>query len=170
MPQPGGRFFANCDRPPANCVHFMSLSRRNAASESKERPWRVIRNQKTYRQNRMGCGRISQRAAQGSLYRGAGRQRRSERLKVGPYAQGHGRVFFCELRPATCGLRLFHESIAVKPHLNLKKAMHGILYLHAWPLYHKLNPIFLKEFFTKTSISSRFVRIVVTLFIQQSLH
>ena len=27
----------------------------------------------------------SQRAAQGSLYRGAGRQRRSERLKVGPY-------------------------------------------------------------------------------------
>ena len=27
----------------------------------------------------------SQRAAQGSLYRGADRQRRSERLKVGPY-------------------------------------------------------------------------------------
>ena len=26
----------------------LSLSRRNAASESKERPWRVIRNQKTY--------------------------------------------------------------------------------------------------------------------------
>ena len=37
---------------------------------------------------RIGCDRISQRAAQGSLYRGAGRQRRSERLKVGPYAQG----------------------------------------------------------------------------------
>ena len=44
----------------------------------------------------MGCGRISQRATQGSLYRGAlcGRQRRSERLKVGPYAQGRWPCFF----------------------------------------------------------------------------
>ena len=31
---------------------------------------------------RIGCDRISQRAAQGSLYRGAGRQRRSERLPM----------------------------------------------------------------------------------------
>ena len=45
---------------------------------------------------RKGCDEISQRAAQGSLYRGAGRQRRSERLKVGPYAQGRGRVFFLQ--------------------------------------------------------------------------
>ena len=74
----------------------MSLSRRNAASESKEKPWRVIRNQKTSHQNRMGCGRISQRAAQGSLYRGAGRQRRSERLKVGTYAQGRWPYIFLQ--------------------------------------------------------------------------
>ena len=43
---------------------------------------------------RMGYGRTSQRAAQGSLYRGAGRQRRSERLKVGPYVQGHRPCIF----------------------------------------------------------------------------
>ena len=43
---------------------------------------------------RMGCGRTSQRAAQGSLYRGAGRQRRSERLKVAPYAQGRWPYIF----------------------------------------------------------------------------
>ena len=37
-------------------------------------------------------------------------------------------------------------------------------------LFYRLNAVFLKKFFTKTSISSRFVRIVVTLFSQQSLH
>ena len=42
---------------------------------------------------RMGCGQISQRAAQGSLYRGADRQRRSERLNIGPYAQGRWPCF-----------------------------------------------------------------------------
>ena len=90
----GGRFFANCDRPPANCVHFMNLSRRNAASESERKA--VVRGSwlvKAYHYTRMGCDRISQRAAQGSLYRGAGRQRRSERLKGGPYSSAMGRVF-----------------------------------------------------------------------------
>ena len=51
-----GRFFANCDRPPANCVHFMSLSRRNAASESEERArgsWLV----KTYHHTRIGMAK-----------------------------------------------------------------------------------------------------------------
>ena len=43
---------------------------------------------------RIGCDRISQRAAQGSLYRGAGRQRRSERLKVAPYAHGRWPCIF----------------------------------------------------------------------------
>ena len=63
---------------------------------------------KACRYTRMGCGRTSQRAAQGSLYRGAGRQRRSERLKVGPYAQGRWPCSFCgpqdrgDLRPAIC--------------------------------------------------------------------
>ncbi len=37
-------------------------------------------------------------------------------------------------------------------------------------LFYRLNAVFLKKFFTKTGISSRFVRIVVTLFSQQSLH
>ena len=41
----------------------------------------------------MSCGQISQRAAQGSLYRGADRQRRSERLNIGPYAQGRWPCF-----------------------------------------------------------------------------
>ena len=63
----GGRFFfANCDRPPANCVHFMNLSRRNAASESERKA--VVRGSwlvKAYHYTRMGCDRISQRAAQG---------------------------------------------------------------------------------------------------------
>ena len=36
----------------------------------------------------------SRRAAQGSLYRGAGRQRRSERLKVGPYDGPERGVFY----------------------------------------------------------------------------
>jgi hypothetical protein len=49
---------------------------------------------KTYHYIRIGCDRISQRAAQGSLYRGAGRQRRSERLKVAPYAHGRWPCFF----------------------------------------------------------------------------
>ena len=35
----------------------------------------------------------SRRAAQGSLYRGADRQRRSERLNIGPYAQGRWPCF-----------------------------------------------------------------------------
>ena len=39
----------------------------------------------------------SRRAAQGSLYRGADRQRRSERLNIGPYA-GPSRGVFYELR------------------------------------------------------------------------
>jgi len=49
---------------------------------------------KTYHYIRIGCDRISQRAAQGSLYRGAGRQRRSERLKVAPYTHGRWPCFF----------------------------------------------------------------------------
>ena len=54
---------------------------------------------------RKGCDEISQRAAQGSLYRGAGRQRRSERLKVGPYAQGRGPCIFAagHLQTEACG-------------------------------------------------------------------
>ena len=63
---------------------------------------------KTCHYTRKGCDEISQRAAQGSLYRGAGRQRRSERLKVGPYAQGRGRVFF-----AICDLFLSHRLYAI---------------------------------------------------------
>ena len=54
------------DRPPANCVHFMNLSRRNAASESERKA--VVRGSwlvKAYHYTRMGCDRISQRAAQG---------------------------------------------------------------------------------------------------------
>ena len=39
----------------------------------------------------------SRRAAQGSLYRGADRQRRSERLNIGPYA-GPSRGVFYKLR------------------------------------------------------------------------
>ena len=59
---------------------------------------------------RMGCDEISQQSAQGSLYRGAGRQRRSERLKVGPYkCPDWG--YFCSLLPASGELRLFHEFI-----------------------------------------------------------
>ena len=47
----------------------------------------------------MGCDCISQRAAQGSLYRGAGRQRRSERLKGRPLRTRPLAVyFFCDLR------------------------------------------------------------------------
>ena len=45
---------------------------------------------------RIGCDRISQRAAQGSLYRGAGRQRRSERLKVAPYVHGRWPCIFLQ--------------------------------------------------------------------------
>ena len=88
-----------------------------------QRPWLVIRGSwlvKTCHYTRKGCDEISQRAAQGSLYRGAGRQRRSERLKVGPYAQGRWPCSFCgpqdrgDLRPAACHLRLFHESVAAE--------------------------------------------------------
>ena len=64
-----------------------------------QRPWLVVRGSwlvKTYHYTRMGCGRISQRAAQGSLYRGADRQRRSERLKIGPYAQGRWPCIFSQ--------------------------------------------------------------------------
>ena len=83
-------------------VVSLSLSRRNAASESKKRAvthrsWLV----KACHYPRMGCDEISQRAAQGSLYRGAGRQRRSERLKVGPY-ECPDWGYFCDLRPAIC--------------------------------------------------------------------
>ena len=70
---------------------------------------------------RIGCDRISQRAAQGSLYRGAGRQRRSERLKVVPYECPEW-GYFCGLLPATSELRLFHESVAAKPHLIPRKS------------------------------------------------
>ena len=35
--------------------------------------------------------------------------------------------------------------------------------LHAWSLYYQLNPIFLKKFFTKISISSRFGYIIMTI-------
>ena len=41
---------------------------------------------------------------EGSLYRRAGRQRRSERLKVGPY-ECPDWGYFCERRTANCGLR-----------------------------------------------------------------
>ena len=51
---------------------------------------------KTCHYTRIGCDRISQRAAQGSLYRGAGRQRRSERLKVAPYAHGRWPCIFLQ--------------------------------------------------------------------------
>ena len=66
---------------------------------------------KAFHDTQMGCDEISQRDTQGSLYRGAGRKRRSERLKVVPYAKAMGRVFFCgpqdrgDLRTANCGLR-----------------------------------------------------------------
>ena len=78
--------------------------------------WLVARGSwlvKTCYYTRIGCDEISQRAAQGSLYRGAGRQRRSERLKVGPY-ECPDWGYFCGLRPTTSELRLFHESIAVE--------------------------------------------------------
>ena len=39
----------------------------------------------------------SRQAVQGSLYRGAGRRRRSERLKSVPYAQGHRPWIICRL-------------------------------------------------------------------------
>ena len=61
MPQ-SGLFFANCDRPPANCVHFMSLSRRNAASESEERArGSSFVARKNLRYTRMGCDETSLR-------------------------------------------------------------------------------------------------------------
>ena len=144
---------------------------------------------------RMGCDEISQRAVQGSLYRGAGRQRRSERLKVGPY-ECPDWGYFCGLRPATSELRLFHESVAAvrhirrgrpkgvplraegfskrrcqfesvaaKPHLSPRKAKRGCRIKTA-SLHHQLNPIFLKEFFTKTSISNRFGYIIMTILFQ----
>ena len=113
---------------------------------------------------RIGCDEISQRAAQGSLYRGAGRQRRSERLKVGPY-ECPDWGYFCGLRPATSELRLFHESVAAKPHLSPRKAKRGCRIKTA-SLHHQLNPIFLKEFFTKTSISNRFGYIIMTILFQ----
>ena len=50
---------------------------------------------------------ISQRAAQGSLYRGAGRQRRSERLKGVPYAQGRWPCIFSTI----CDQRLFSSPV-----------------------------------------------------------
>ena len=60
------------------------------------------------------------RAAQGSLYRGAGRQRRSERLKVGPYAQGRGRVFF--LQSVTyCLLLLSQTDVGRDTEIEIRK-------------------------------------------------
>ena len=56
------------------------------------------------------------------------------------------------------------EPVAVKPHLSPKKAMHDSLGFHAWPLYHQLNSIFLKEFFTKIGVTSRSVCVVITIF------
>ena len=99
-------YFTDLDRP---CqaffllVHQVEIRRPHRPPRvtlgSWQRPWLVIRGSwlvKTCHYTRKGCDEISQRAAQGSLYRGAGRQRRSERLKVGPYAQGRGRVFFLQ--------------------------------------------------------------------------
>ena len=66
--------------------------------------WLVARKNLPSYKNRYG--QISQRAAQGSLYRGAGRQRRSERLKGSPYAQGRWPCIFLRSagprRPANC--------------------------------------------------------------------
>ena len=64
-----------------------------------KKSWLVVRGSwlvKTCHYTRIGCDQISQRAAQGSLYRGAGRQRRSERLKVAPYAQGRWPYIFLQ--------------------------------------------------------------------------
>ena len=36
------------------------------------------------------------------------------------------------------------------------------------PLYHQLNSIFLKEFFTKIRVSNRFVGVVITIFFKQA--
>ena len=74
-------------------VVSLSLSRRNAASESEKKAvfrcsWFVAR--KTMPHGPVMYITIySRRAAQGSLYRGADRQRRSERLKIGPYDAAH---------------------------------------------------------------------------------
>ena len=67
-----------------NRLRMTTSPRVNLGSSKNSGSWLV----KTYHYTRIGCDRISQRAAQGSLYRGAGRQRRSERLKVAPYAHG----------------------------------------------------------------------------------
>ena len=40
------------------------------------------------------------------------------RLLGVPYAQGRWPCIFCELRPAACELRLFHESIAAERHIR----------------------------------------------------
>ena len=69
---------------------------------------------KAYHYTRIGCDRILQRAAQGSLYRGAGRQSRSERLKVGPYAQGRWPcIFFAVRRTAAYSRVIFHRLVAM---------------------------------------------------------
>ena len=73
----------------------------DAASESEEKKWLVVRGSwlvKTRYYSRMGCGQISQRAALPRLP-----------LRIRP----HG-PFFCDLRPAACELRLFHEFIAAE--------------------------------------------------------
>ena len=85
-----------------------------------KKSWFVVRGSwlvKACHYTRMGCDEISQRAVQGSLYRGAGRQRRSERLKVGPY-ECPDWGYFCGLRPATSELHLFHESVAAERHIR----------------------------------------------------
>ena len=48
----------------------------------------------------------SRRAAQGSLYRGADRQRRSERLKISPYTQGRWPFFFAYCRIVATDIHL----------------------------------------------------------------
>ena len=76
-------------RASRSVVVSLSLSRRNAASESEKKA--VARGSWLVARKTMPHGLVmyitiySRRAAQGSLYRGADRQRRSERLKIGPY-------------------------------------------------------------------------------------
>ena len=73
--------------------------------------------------------------------------------------------------PSALAFSLFHEFIAAEPLLNPKKGLCMTAYAFTQQsLFYRLNAVFLKKFFTKTGISSRFVRIVVTLFSQQSVH
>ena len=98
----------NCNRISQRATGRLGLKCRCAATNSKEQhrlewtsahqkivarcSWFVARKNLPLYKNRYG--QISQRAARGSLYRGAGRQRRSERLKDSPYAHGRWPCFF----------------------------------------------------------------------------